>query len=209
MNLAIGFVHPEAVSAYFLHSLLRCRAEVPFQHIGVFSGPRIDLGRNNVVEQFLASPCDTLLFVDADIVFGPSHLKRIMASDEDIVSGLYFIGSVYDPQPVICHEAKANRKVRTRIKDWPRGEVIEVDATGCGFLRIKRPVLERMGESWFRQQDTGEDVYFCQQARRMGYRVMVDTGITLGHVKPKPLTIEDFDGIPGTNQDRRAAFFPE
>lgn len=187
-----------------MHSLLRCREAVDFKYIGVFSGPRIDLGRNNVVEQFLATDCTHLLFVDADIVFGPSHVRKISESTEDIISGLYFIGSVYDPHPTMLRE-----KSLTRVKEWPRDEVVDLDAAGCGFLRISRSVLEKMGEQWFKQGELGEDVYFCQQARRMGYRIKMDTSIKLGHVKPKPLTIDDFDGVPGNKQDRRNAFFPE
>ena len=203
VRLALGFVHPEVVDGRFLHSFIRTRDK--YAAVYAFgSGPRIDIGRNLVVSQFLAEDCTHLLMVDADMVFGPSHVERIVKHDHDIVSGLYFAGSPYDPVPLIIRKGDLKRPT-----DWPRNELIDVDGAGCGFLLIKRHVLEKMGEKWFRQDEQGEDIYFCRMAKRMGYSIELDTGITLGHMKPYPMTIEDFDGVPANKQDRRHGEHPE
>ena len=208
MKLAIGFVHPDNVSAWFMHSLLRARERLAFTYLPEHSGARIDHGRNKVVRQFLATDCDRLLFVDADMVFGPAQIARLCAHDAPIIAGLYFIGSAYECYPTIMHPTPDGERVR----EWARGQVVETDATGCGFLLVKREVFEKTGEPWFQwngEGDLGEDVYFCHLARAVGYRILIDTSIQLGHVKVKPLTLADFDGTTPRQQDRRGDFFPE
>lgn len=203
MKLAIGFVHPDMVSAFFMQSLLRAKESIDFQHIGVHSGPRIDLARNEVVEHFLKTDCDRLLFVDSDIIFGPSHVERLCKSDEAIISGLYFIGSVYAAHPLLVYSDG-----RKRPTDWPRGGTIDVDAVGCGFLLIKREVFETVPAPWFKWGENGEDVYFCDQARAAGYSVKCDTSVTLGHMKMKAITFLDHDGVPSNRQSRMNDLFP-
>jgi hypothetical protein len=190
-----------------MHSLLRCREKIEFTSIGHFSGARIDHARNEVVKRFIASDCDRLLFVDSDMVFGPSHMRRILEHDRPIVAGLYFIGSQYKCHPTILQPTADGE----RVKEWKRGELVEADSTGCGFLLVKREVFATLrGPSWFKWTDTlGEDVYFCHLARKAGFPVVVDTSIQLGHVKVKPITLADFDGVSPREQNQRADYFPE
>ncbi len=76
----------------------------------------------------------------------------------------------------------------------------EVDATGCHCLLVHRDVFEKIQSShpyrWFREDEVapeivaGEDIWFCLQARALGYPIFVDTRLEAGHVKSTVLTSE-------------------
>jgi hypothetical protein len=76
----------------------------------------------------------------------------------------------------------------------------EVDATGCHCLLVHRSVFETIQSDhpyrWFREdliaEDTisGEDIWFCIEARKAGFPLFVDTRLESGHVKPVVLTSE-------------------
>jgi len=69
--------------------------------------------------------------------------------------------------------------------------------TGFGFMLIKRGVFESMKYPWFRPEYvnirgskdfTMEDVAWCREATRLGYKVMIDPNIVVGHEKLKIYT---------------------
>jgi GT2 family glycosyltransferase len=74
----------------------------------------------------------------------------------------------------------------------------EVDATGCHCLLVHRDVFEKIQSShpyrWFREDEVapdivaGEDIWFCLEARKLGYPIYVDTRLESGHVKTTELT---------------------
>jgi hypothetical protein len=70
----------------------------------------------------------------------------------------------------------------------------QVDATGCHCLLAHRDVFERIKSDhpyrWFREDEiapgviSGEDIWFCLEARKVGIPMFVDTRLEAGHVKP-------------------------
>jgi hypothetical protein len=38
------------------------------------------------------------------------------------------------------------------------------------------------GETFVYQKGLGEDAYYCQLARRIGHKIVVDTGLVCGHI---------------------------
>lgn len=76
----------------------------------------------------------------------------------------------------------------------------EVDATGTHCLLVHRNVFEKIESPhpyrWFREDEiapeviSGEDIWFCIEARKCGFPIFVDTRLEAGHVKPMLLTSE-------------------
>ncbi len=81
-----------------------------------------------------------------------------------------------------------------------RAGLNEVDATGCHCLLVHRSVFEAIESDhpyrWFREDEiapgiiAGEDIWFCLEARKAGFRIFVDTQLEAGHVKSTLLTSE-------------------
>ncbi len=178
--------------------------------IGLRSGPRIAEGRNQVVRAFmkLKGP-DWLWFVDSDMVFEPDALVRLMATADKavrpIVGGLCYsggmedVGGYYEPEPVMFTVVDNQP---ARIVEWPEDSVVPVDATGAACLLIHWSVLYKMLEKfgttdgrpnpypWFVEgwcstdgAPWGEDAAFCIKARSLGFPIVVDTSVRVGHVK--------------------------
>jgi len=73
-------------------------------------------------------------------------------------------------------------------------EPLEVGGVGFGFVAIKAEVFENTPRPWFLidrvkwdevdfECNMGEDYSFCNNARRAGYRVMVDPLVRIKHHK--------------------------
>lgn len=142
---------------------------------------------------------DYLLFVDADMVVEPQSLNKLLAHDLDVVGGLYVKkGPPYWP----VASKLGTHGLYESLLQLPYGELIEVDGIGAGFLLINTRVLRAIdkdpdvGWPWFcfypakrvdpetrkvRRRIGGEDYYFCEKAKKCGFKIWCDTGVSLGH----------------------------
>lgn len=218
-GVVVGYCHPENVSGMFCSSLARLLIwDASGKHritkygdvIMLQSSPRIASARNEIVGKFLESSADWLFMVDADMVFAPDVVDKLVESAEEsnvkIMGGLAFV----------YH--KASGKVEPTLKiltssdpiqfepawQFPPDAVVKVDATGAACVLIHRTVFEdvelKHGKSqytWFAEsekdgQEFGEDVTFFLRAKSCGHSVYVNTGIEFGHMKSRPLTLDDY-----------------
>lgn len=152
---------------------------------------------------------DYVMFSDDDIVLEKDTLERLLSHKKDIVAGLC-TKRVDPPEPVFrqWHDEIQNYGV---ILKWQEGKLVEVDATGTGLLLISKKVIEDVAQAyhpqeyaehgngfWFEflrgphSQEWGEDVSFMWKARRLGYRIYVDTSVTPGHVGEYPYGVADY-----------------
>lgn len=155
----------------------------------------IDDARNALVGAALrrTTPAVThVLFVDADMTFPEDALARLLAHDVPIVGGLYFNRRPpYAPMLLRQnHESWADSEpMFGHVYDYPAPQLVEVDATGCGFLLVERQVFEKVRDpdglvgGWFeRYRGVSEDFSFCVRAQDAGFKILVDTGLKLGHI---------------------------
>lgn len=177
-------------SADFLHSFASSfgGCEINIARIGDSHPGR---ARNRAAAHFLHNASeDFLLFVDTDIIFTRRDIDMLAESEEAIVAGIYPLKSV---------ELKPCLQTLPGHRDTATGGVIEIARAGTGFMRIRRDVFETLKsesnrytnhgrEEWdfFRSGVSGsewlsEDWFFCDDARKAGFRVMCDTRIQLGH----------------------------
>lgn len=159
----------------------------------------IDKVRNKLVQEFLDGPGTDLFFLDDDLGWPAQKVMDFIARPEPILAGVY------------------PKKMDTM--DWPvaldadlgTGELITdqglylASFAGCGFIRIKREVLEKLvplvprftdpeangktgdypllfktgvdARGWYE----GEDVSFFRLARANGYDLWVDPDIDFKH----------------------------
>lgn len=190
-------------------------AEQALNRLGIATGlvtitneSLVQRARNGIVAHFLASECDRLIFVDADIGFTARDVLRLLAHDRDVIGGLYRKKSL-DRVDFAVNWIPNERSVARR--DVETG-AIECARIATGFLQIKRGVFERMAQAfpqlryeanpgdgapgpwrdnlhtffdcWIDPATRGflsEDYAFCDRWRAMGGEVWCDPGIILRH----------------------------
>ena len=115
----------------------------------------ITRARNEIARVFLESDHDYLMFIDADIGFGPEDVFHLIAADKDVVCGIY-------PKKEVNWGSieKAAAEGKQNLEDYagafvfnvvdaeevtPNEKgVFEVRHGGTGFMLIKRDVLEHL-----------------------------------------------------------------
>lgn len=142
---------------------------------------------------------DRLVIFEDDVTPPLDALSRVSQySDEyDIVTALHFMHE--PPHRVLAFERQGDKHVclsaeATRhIADNPG--MHEVDAVPMGFTAISRRVLEQWHPGVLMWQPTvplaGQDVHFCMEAKRQGFRVWVDSALRCGHLTELPIGYSD------------------
>ncbi|PQP82109.1 hypothetical protein C0Q44_20880 [Paenibacillus sp. PCH8] len=151
---------------YMTHNLGRTYGHMR----GQYSYHHLALLRNVLLDEFLKSDCDYLFSVDTDIIIPEHSLQQLMDNDKDVCSML-----IRNHPKVQAHNAMIGEKHISKFREG----LFPVDLTGAVYL-IKREVIEagvRYGS-----HPTGEDAPFCEQARRLGFELYVDTRLRPVHV---------------------------
>jgi hypothetical protein len=190
--------HGGNVSTLTFRSVLRLQNECLKAGIG-FNVRTLDgcsvltHARNHLVQNFLASDYETMLFLDADIGFNSHGILRALKSPYDVVCGVY---SFRDGTNTLTIEKKPS------AKPGPDG-FIEIKAGGTGCMLIKRRVLQRMTERHpetygYRSAErifhhlfdidyedgglVGEDYAFCRRWCAMDCKIHADTKVDMVHI---------------------------
>lgn len=152
-----------------------------------------------IVSQFLASNCDTLVFVDSDVSWEKGALLKIIDAKVDMVAGIY--PQRRDP---INYCVKWINKPDLVAVDG----LLEVEGVPAGFMKVSRSQIEKMIEQYpdsefyveaapnkkcwalfadyrIGKHKMGEDYAFCKRWTEMGGKVWIDPEIKMGHVGNK------------------------
>jgi GT2 family glycosyltransferase len=186
---------------------LQARGGVVSEVFPEASGVNVSHGRNNLCRATLASDCDWLLMLDADMTFTADLPQRLLANAHPdtapVVGGLCF--GIDDGRlfPTLYDFTEQDGQLQTvRYEDYPRDTLFPVGATGAACLLIHRNVLTAVEElnvdsvfPWFQEvpiqgQRFGEDMTFCLRVAAVGAPIHVDTSVHIGHQKASVLTAE-------------------
>ena len=86
---------------------------------------------------------DSLLFIDADMMFAPADAVRLFQSDEPVIAGVYAAKKLGNGQ-LNCHFEDGIDEVK--IGPWA-DRLYPVRAVGAGFLRIKVSALRHIAKT--------------------------------------------------------------
>lgn len=152
-----------------------------------FYGYNIDQVRN-LIADWTVKGYDYLFSVDSDISFAPDTLKKLLAHDKPVVSGLYIQRK---PGQHILELYEHN--ARGGVSNIPYGKIKGrglVEIAGCGFgcVLVKAEVLKSVGYPQFKYHSAvdhnhtvSEDVDFCRKALSKGFKLYADTNIQCRH----------------------------
>jgi hypothetical protein len=155
----------------------------------------IDQGRCAMAQEALDQGFEHLFWIDADVVFWPYDVEKI------IKHGLEFVSAPYSVKgwPVLTTEFKDKQ-----IKLGEEGGLYEVNYSATGFMYTHRSVYEKMAKElkmekvkiWGGQYNVypyfypllvngeylGEDFAFCYRLRQVDVKLFCDTTVRLSHI---------------------------
>jgi hypothetical protein len=174
----------------------------------------VDVARNRLASDALASGYEETFWIDSDIFFQVDDVERLRSHALPIVCGIYPKKAC---RALACHVLPGTEQ----IVFGKKGGLFELLYCGAGFLLVRRqvyldiqqklelpecdarfgppmvpyfqPLVRSDGDGhWY----LGEDYAFCERARRCGYAIWADTTIRLGHVGNYPYSWEDAGDDP-------------
>lgn len=185
-------------------------------------GSLIYHARNKLANDAIRTQSDIALWFDSDMVFPNDTFDRMykhIQNGADIVTGLYTRRvPPYSPTlfKTLDFDDRGNVSFE-EYKDIP-DEPFPVAACGFGAVMMKTDVLfdmsctisanlekgdRSLGTSLFEPiGTTGEDCAFCWRARKMGYEILCDPSIPIGHVGHTVFTRKFWDAAKASEKEQ-------
>jgi len=160
-----------------------------------FYGYQIDQIRNLIADW--GKRYDYLFCVDSDIVLPRDTLVKMLAAKKDIVSGLYIQRKPGHHILEIYRDNEAGGVTNIPYELLKNKGLVEVAACGMGCCLIDSEVLRTMPYPHFVYRSAlshfntfSEDIYFCLEARKLGFKVWADTTIKCDHIGSTRFIVE-------------------
>lgn len=141
-----------------------------------------------------------MMWIDSDMLWKPMDIERLMSWNKDIICGLAKMQSgqiaTVEHWDLETFRETGSFTYLTDELIGDRKEPFPVAFTGMAFMLIRRGVLEAFDYPWIEpyfytvgktRLMSGEDVSFCKKAQRLGFEVLVDPGVRIGHLKETEL----------------------
>jgi len=171
-KILVGIPCGDTIKSRTVFSLLNLRCD-SIEYV-VRMGCDIAHNRNEIVKLAIDKGCEYVFFIDADMVFNPDILSKLLEHNKDIVSVAYNkrrlpLESVISP-----------------IDDDYTGDIpkhlFKAKSVGTGLMLIKTDVFKNLAYPYFDFsyidcKRYGEDTNFCEKARNAGYDIWVDPTI--------------------------------
>jgi hypothetical protein len=172
--------------------------------------------RNIMIETALANGMTHILFLDDDVVPRPDILKKLLAHNVDIVTGLYLMRS-HPHLPILFDESYTNGSCRFTILRKGLQGLVEVKNTGLGAALIKTDVFRKMSNDlpWIRlgqceKDHWCDDIDFFNRARDLyDYKIWCDLECPVGHMLSAtifPMRLEDGTWMTAATFDQKNIF---
>ena len=160
----------------------------------------LDQNANHVFERSQKLECDYLMLIETDVGFlgEDDVIGKMMAYKQDVVSGVYF-GGKYPHRPLVHNfsDTLGELQMPGKMPEVP----FFMNAVGSGFMLLSKKVLdaftpkaiEEIGNPfdfafYKKKLIWRQDIAFCWRLKKLGFRVLIDPTIQLGHYKEQTVT---------------------
>lgn len=158
---------------------------------------RITRGRDLMLNIALKGHYTHLFFLDSDIISPPSTVHDLLSINSPIAGGL--VKTRNDGRSHQWYNTYMDKRAEGKgfpsKTDFVKGDIIDVDATGCDCVLIRSDVLEAVGYyEWQSDPPLGEDMWFCLKAKKKGFGVKIHTGIVTRHLGVGDMALKEIKG---------------
>ena len=158
--------------------------------VSVIRGKYLETARDRVIDSrnilrkyFLDNNYDYFLSLEQDVVPPKDVIEKLLKHDKEITCGLYFYLGDDDktllPMVWVHHEGEFAK--RLNFNEVPENKLMETITCGLGCVLIKKNVLEKIKFRYDKEKSPWDDVWFCEDARKEGFKVYLDTGVRCKH----------------------------
>lgn len=185
-------------------SIFRLKKELPYISFTFLSVSEVYIhaARRKLLQEALKlGPFDQYIWLDSDIEFTPQDVSRLISVSPSnpfkAYTGLYFTRHTQN-HAMACLGNDFDGY--TWIKHWQTCSLVEIDACGFGFFMLPSEFVRYYTSTyrpteWFDSSRwnpgkfppherifvVGEDIDFCEKARRIGLDIFLDTSVILTH----------------------------
>ena len=148
--------------------------------VNFLGGTLVYMGREKLATEAIAKGYTHVLWLDADMTFPEDLFDQLYASGKPIITGVYH--SRHVPYSS-CMFSSLNPPIH--VERYPY-DVFEIE--GCGFgcilteVKVLYDVYREFQQAFQPTPAYGEDLSFCDRARKVGYSIYCDPRIACGHI---------------------------
>jgi hypothetical protein len=150
--------------------------------------------RDTLVDQFLKSGCDAIMFIDSDMVFHPQSVEILSAHNKPFVTAKAF-KRVEPYQPCFYNKVELLEDGQAYLEspvEYPVG-LLQIQGAGLACALIRREAFEKIEAPYFfPQKNLGEDLSFCLKLKNAGVEMYVDLSLQFGHLSQTVVLEEHF-----------------
>ena len=210
-NIFIAVPCMDQVPAQFCHSLSMLeKIDDTATAVSFNVGSLVYSSRNELARRALEMGADYVFWLDSDMVFDSDILKRCWALKDqaDIISGLYF-RRVEPYTPVLYDQLEFDENGACAWKETETLPDEPFEVAACGFGCVLMPTdifidVQAHYKTMFNPiNGTGEDLAFCWRARQLGYKILVDPKLELGHVGQQVFCRAYFEAYKAQKNDKK------
>ena len=143
--------------------------------------------RNAIAAKAMQGGFDYLFMIDSDIIVPPDSINHFLEIPVDICFGVYPHKNTNNGKAEIFKLGTDNFELRFSYKELTVPRIkIKGAGFGCAFIRVD--VLKEMRYPYFKYaihnsgSFLGEDLYFCDEAAKLGMDIWADTRVRCGHL---------------------------
>lgn len=219
-KIVIGIPHTGSIYTDVAISLMNLSNNITnyYINIQVLKSSILYISREYLVAAALQAQADYLMFLDSDQTISSKGVEKLAShldKGEDIATTLIFRKDPPFHPCVFSHqELLPNNQISLQFYDIANQDLTKpfyVESSGFGCIMMKLDIFKKMPQPWFLPAPySGEDITFMYKARQLGYKVLCDPTIEVGHYGIKNYTRKDYlKIIEEENQIFNGAVTPE
>lgn len=157
-------------------------------HFDYVKGYDCAVARNKIVKKVLDGGYQYVLMVDSDIIVPENVLECMLENPVDVCFGLYPHKNTKSGYAEIFKPKDGDFKERFTYEELKDQTRVDVKGGGFGCVLIKSELFYYMPYPWFQfisytnETFLSEDLYFCDNAKRAGFKLQADARVKCGHL---------------------------